>query len=76
MRPAKIALPTGDDGVLHGFSHEDGILSGGDAGVHENGVVAEFEGECGVGGERRHRRRTMRGTSVIISRRIRMLATF
>src|SRR5580700_7667379 len=42
-------LASGEDGVLHGFCHEDGIGGGGDGGVHEYAVGAHFHGESGVG---------------------------
>ena len=43
-------LAAGEDGMLHGLGHEDGILGLGDGGVHQDGVEAEFHGEGGVGG--------------------------
>ena len=36
--------------MLHGFRHEDGVGGGGDGGVHEDAVGAQFHGEGSVGG--------------------------
>ena len=38
-------LAAGEDSVLHGFGHEDGVLRGGDGGVHQDAVEAEFHGQ-------------------------------
>ena len=42
MRPGEEGLAASEDAVLHGFGHEDGVLRGGDGGVHQYAVEAEF----------------------------------
>src|SRR6266403_3238874 len=45
----EVGFAAGDDGVAHGFSHEDGILGFGDGGVHEDAIRAALHGAGGVG---------------------------
>jgi hypothetical protein len=40
----------GDDGVTHGFGHEDGVGGFRDGGIHEDAVRAQFHGHGGIGG--------------------------
>src|SRR5580704_7494723 len=46
----EIGLASGENRVVHGFGHEHRIFGGGDTGIHEDGVGAEFHGERSVGG--------------------------
>src|ERR1700694_5125632 len=46
----EIGFAAGDDGVAHGFGHEDSVLGFGDRSVHEDAVGAELHGDGGVRG--------------------------
>src|SRR6266704_4400353 len=47
--PGEVGLTAGNDGVAHGFGHEDGVLGFGNGGVHQHAIGAEFHGDGGVG---------------------------
>src|SRR6266576_314641 len=47
---SQIGIASGEYAMLHGFGHEDGILSSGDSCIHQDGVSAEFHGDGGVRG--------------------------
>src|SRR6266508_55550 len=41
---------SGFDAELHGARHSDGVFGGGDGGVHEHAIGAQFHGDGGVAG--------------------------
>src|SRR6267378_8523027 len=45
----EVGFAAGDDGIAHGFGHEDGVLGFGNGGVHEDAIGAKLHGNSGVG---------------------------